>query len=80
MHFFFKNKYSLLLTLLLAFSLNVKSYSQPVAALLKPAVKNGGFKIDGYYLWCSSVMKRRTIFISLLTVRQACVSWLNTKF
>src|SRR5437763_1291307 len=24
---------------------------------LRPAVKNGGFAMDGYFIWCSSVIK-----------------------
>ncbi|MEO6522875.1 MAG: hypothetical protein ABIN91_14435 [Mucilaginibacter sp.] len=25
--------------------------------MLQPAVKNAGFKMDGYFLWCPSVIK-----------------------
>ena len=31
--------------------------AQTLKEALKPAVKNGGFKMDGYILWCPTVMK-----------------------
>lgn len=31
--------------------------SRSLRDALQPAVKNGGFKLDGYILWCSSVIK-----------------------
>lgn len=37
----------------LGYSLN----GQSLQSSLRPAVKNGGFKMDGYILWCPSVIK-----------------------
>jgi hypothetical protein len=34
-----------------------QSEAQSLKDVLKPAVKNGGFKMDGYVLWCPSVIK-----------------------
>jgi len=33
------------------------SVPEPLADFMLPAVKNGGFAMDGYFLWCSSVIK-----------------------
>src|SRR3954466_4923732 len=32
-------------------------HAQTLKEVLKPAVKSGGFKMDGYILWCPSVIK-----------------------
>ncbi|MES2418838.1 MAG: glycoside hydrolase family protein [Bacteroidota bacterium] len=42
-----------IITLLLCLSVN----AQTLKDAMQPAVKNGGFKMDGYILWCPSVIK-----------------------
>jgi hypothetical protein len=43
--------------LLLFIFLAGHTHAQTLKEALKPAVKNGGFKMDGYILWCPSVIK-----------------------
>jgi hypothetical protein len=45
-----------LLVLITTLSL-LASDAQTLKDAMKPAVKNGGFKMDGYILWCPSVIK-----------------------
>ena len=34
-----------------------KAQETSIKSFLKPAIKEGGFKMDGYFLWCPSVIK-----------------------
>ena len=45
------------LIIIVACFLTSLCYSQTLKDKLKPAIKNGGFKMEGYILWCPSVIK-----------------------
>ena len=45
------------LVLLLVFVFCHRGYAQSLKDALKPALKNGGFKREGYILWCPTVIK-----------------------
>ncbi|MGN6540746.1 MAG: hypothetical protein ACTHKY_08070, partial [Ginsengibacter sp.] len=47
--------FALIIALLLSYSCYVQC--QTLKDALQPAVKKGGFKMDGYILWCPSVIK-----------------------
>jgi hypothetical protein len=42
---------------LLIFSFSSELHAQTLKDAMKPAIKNGGFKMPGYILWCPSVIK-----------------------
>src|SRR5215203_715286 len=46
----------LTITITLLFS-SIFLNAQTLKDKMKPAVKNGGFKMEGYILWCPSVIK-----------------------
>jgi hypothetical protein len=45
------------ITLIAAVLVAATVYGQSLKDAMKPAVKQGGFKMDGYFLWCPSVIK-----------------------
>jgi hypothetical protein len=45
-----------ILTVFICF-LCISSHAQSIASAIKPAVKQGGFKMPGYILWCPTVIK-----------------------
>ncbi|MDP4291693.1 MAG: glycoside hydrolase family protein [Bacteroidota bacterium] len=47
----------LLIGILLFGSGSANAQDASMKSFLKPAVKEGGFKMDGYFLWCPSVIK-----------------------
>lgn len=51
------NKYSRIILLVVFLFFTAICFSQTLKDAMKPAVKNGGFKMEGYILWCPSVIK-----------------------
>src|SRR5215204_5607419 len=43
--------------LVLFLAVSTLTEAQTLKEAMKPAVKNGGFKMEGYILWCPSVIK-----------------------
>ncbi|WP_158994634.1 glycoside hydrolase family protein [Mucilaginibacter sp. L196] len=48
---------AVLLQIILIISINYIANAQTLRDAIQPAIKNAGFKMDGYILWCSSVIK-----------------------
>ncbi len=44
-------------TLLICLLFGFTTQAQTLKSAMQPAVKNGGFKMEGYILWCPSVIK-----------------------
>ena len=43
--------------LILLMSTSIQAQGISMKSSIQPAVKNGGFRMDGYFLWCPSVIK-----------------------
>lgn len=56
------NKFLIAMLLFASSILSLNSNAQTIEAAIKPANKNTGFKMDGYILWCPTVIKVGNIY------------------
>jgi hypothetical protein len=60
--------------------ININLKSQSLAGAIKPAIKEGGFKMEGYMLWCPSVIKvgkTYHLFASRWPDQYGLAGWIN---